>query len=83
MIGYGFTGSANSQNRVTQEVTFGATQTLMRDGKWGALQMMYQYAWFMRDPWFVAANAPKNTHENAIWFNMRYVLPGTAPTVKY
>ena len=83
LIGYGYTGSANSQNRVTQEVTFGLTQTLWRDTKYGALQSMLQYAWFMRDPWYVALNAPKNTHENVIWFNMRYTLPGGAPSVKY
>jgi hypothetical protein len=80
LIGYGYTGSANSQNKTTQEATFGLTQTLMRDGKWGALQMMYQYAYFFRDPWYVALGAPKNTHEDAIWFNMRYVLPGTPPS---
>jgi hypothetical protein len=44
---------------------------------------MAQYAYFFRDPWYVALNAPKNAHESAIWFNLRYVLPGTAPTIKY
>lgn len=84
LIGYGYTGSANSQNRATQEVTFGMIHTLMRDSKWGALQLMYQYAYFVRDPWYVAPNAPKNAHEDAIWFDVRYVLPGAAPaTVKY
>ena len=85
MIGYGYKGSANSQNRATQEVTFGLTQTLWRDAKYGAIQTMYQYAYFMRDPWYVnlAAGAPKNTHENAIWFNLRYLLPGQAPSVHY
>jgi hypothetical protein len=45
---------------------------------------MFQYAYFFRNPWFVAANgAPKNTHEHAVWFNIRYVLPGSAPTISY
>jgi hypothetical protein len=44
---------------------------------------MFQYAYFFRNPWFVATGSPKNTHENAVWFNLRYVLPGTAPTIKY
>jgi len=83
LIGYGFRGSANSQNRTTQEASFGLTQTLWRDGKYGALQFMLQYAYLFRDPWYVAPGAPKNTHENAIWFNLRYTLPGTAPTIKY
>ena len=82
-IGYGYTGSPNSQNRSIQEVTFGWTHTLWRDAKYGALQYMAQYAYFFRNPWYVAPNSPKNAHESAIWFNLRYVLPGTAPTIKY
>jgi hypothetical protein len=82
-IGYGYTGSPNSQNRSIQEITFGWTHTLWRDGKYGALQYMAQYAYFFRNPWYVALNAPKNAHETAIWFNLRYVLPGSAPTIKY
>ncbi len=81
-IGYGYTGSPNSQNRTTQEGTLGMTQTLWRDGRYGAMQLMVQYAYFFRNPWFVAPGAPKNTHQNAVWFNLRYVLPGTAPTIQ-
>ena len=80
-IGYGYTGSPNSHNRTTQEGTTGITQTLVNDGKYGAVQLMLQYAYFFRNPWFVAPGAPKNTHEHAVWFNLRYVLPGSAPTV--
>ena len=82
-IGYGYPGSANSQNRSIQEVTFGWTHTLWRDGRYGALQWMAQYAYFFRNPWAVLPGAPKNAHENAAWFNLRYVLPGTAPTIEY
>jgi hypothetical protein len=82
-IGYGYTGSPNSQNRSIQEITMGWTHTIWRDGKYGALQWMAQYAYFFRNPWYVAPNSPKNAHETAIWFNLRYVLPGTAPTIKY
>jgi hypothetical protein len=82
-IGYGYTGSANSQNRTIQEITAGWTHTIWRDGKFGALQWMAQYAYFFRNPWYVAPGAPKSAHETAIFFNLRYVLPGTAPTVKY
>jgi hypothetical protein len=85
LIGYGYAGSANSQNKTTQEGTIGWTQTWWRDGKYGAFQSMLQYAYFFRDPWSYVPGAAggKNTHENAIWLNLRYVLPGTAPTIKY
>jgi hypothetical protein len=82
-IGYGYTGSPNSQNRSIQEITAGWTHTIWRDGKYGALQWMFQYAYFFRNPWYVAPATPKNAHETAIWFNLRYVLPGTAPTIQY
>jgi len=82
-IGYGYIGSPNSQNRSIQEITTGYTHTLWRDGKYGALQYMAQYAYFVRNPWYVAPNSPKNAHETALWFNLRYVLPGSAPTIKY
>jgi hypothetical protein len=80
-IGYGYSGSPNSQNRTTQEGTTGITQTFINDGKYGAVQLMLQYAYFFRNPWFVTPGTPKNTHEHAVWFNLRYVLPGSAPTV--
>ncbi len=82
-IGYGYAGSPNSHNKTTQEGTFGLTQTIWRDAKFGSMQLMLQYAYLFRDPWFVAPGAPKNAHENAVWFNLRYVLPGSAPTIKY
>jgi hypothetical protein len=82
-IGYGYVGSPNSQNRSIKEITTGYTHTLWRDGKYGALQYMAQYAYFVRNPWYVAPNSPKNAHETAVWFNLRYVLPGSAPTIKY
>ena len=82
-IGYGFPGSQNTNNRSIQEITFGWTHTVWRDGRYGALLWMTEYAYFWRNPWFVALNAPKNAHEHAIWFNLRYVLPGSAPTIKY
>jgi hypothetical protein len=34
-------------------------------------------------PVVCSGGAAKNTHEDAVWFNIRYVLPGTAPTIKY
>jgi hypothetical protein len=79
-IGYGYGGSPDSHNRTTQEGTMGRIHTLWADQKYGAMQFMLQYAYFFRNPWSVASGAPKNTHENAAWFNLRYVLPGSELT---
>ena len=38
-----------------------------------------QYEWLERSPWSVAAGAPKNTHDNTIYMNIRYTLPGSMP----
>ena len=40
------------------------------------------YEYLMRNPWYLAANAPKATHDNTIYLNVRYTLPGGAPAVK-
>jgi len=41
---------------------------------------MGQYEYLMRSPWYVAAGAPKSAHDNTIYFNIRYTLPGGMPT---
>jgi hypothetical protein len=82
LVGYGFTGSSNNQNRAIQEASFGFTQTFWKDAKYGALSLMGQYEYLTRAPWFVAINAPKATHDNTIYINLRYTLPGSAPPVK-
>jgi hypothetical protein len=79
LIGYGYKGSANSQNRDIQEITFGFNQTMWRDPRYGAINVMGQYEWLERMPWYVAAGAPKNTHDNTIYFDVRYTLPGSMP----
>lgn len=81
LVGYGYKGSANSQNRAIQEGTLGFNETIWKDAKYGAINLMGQYEYLTRDPWFVATGAPKNTHDNTIYFNVRYTLPGSAPTM--
>ena len=81
LIGYGFTGSANSQNRIIQEATFGFNQTLWKSAKYGALNFMGQYSYLTRSPWYVAFGAPANANINMLFFNLRYTLPGSAPTL--
>jgi len=79
LVGYGYTGSANSQNRVINELTFGFNQTMWKNPRYGAINFMGQYEWLQRDPWFVALGSPKATHDNTIYVNVRYTLPGSMP----
>jgi hypothetical protein len=79
LIGYGFKGSANSVNRVINEGTFGFNRTIWRDPRYGAINLMAQWEWLERDPWYVAAGAPKATHDNTIYIDVRYSLPGSMP----
>lgn len=82
LVGYGYRGSANSQNRTIQEATIGFNQTLWKDPRYGALNFMGQYEYLTRDPWYVALGAPKATHDNTIYMNFRYTLPGGVPPEK-
>jgi uncharacterized coiled-coil protein SlyX len=81
LIGYGYHGSANSQNRDIQELTFGFNQTIWKNPKWGALVFMGQYEYIFREPWYLATNAPKQAHLDSIFINLRYALPGIAPAM--
>jgi hypothetical protein len=78
-IGYGFAGSASSQNRTIQEGTFGFNQTVWKNPRYGAISLIGQYEYATRDPWAVAAGAPKATHDNTVYFDIRYSLPGSMP----
>ncbi len=82
LVGYGYRGSANSQNKAIQEITFGFNQTVWKDAKYGAVNLMGQYEYLTRDPWYVALNSPKATHDNTIYINVRYTLPGGVPAMK-
>ncbi len=81
-IGYGYTGSPNSQNRSIHEPTFGLTQTFWKDPRYGALQLMLQYSYVLRYPWFVATGAPRDAHASMVFLNLRYLLPGFAPRIE-
>jgi hypothetical protein len=77
-IGYGVPGST-SQNRLIQEGTLGFNRTVWRDGKYGAINLMGQYSYVSRNPW--ATLAPSDAHLNMAFLNLRYTLPGSAPTL--
>ena len=78
-VGYGYIGSANSQNKAIQEITFGFNQTMWANPRYGAINLIGQYEYLTRDPWYIAPNNPKDTHDNTIYFDVRYTLPGSMP----
>jgi len=79
LVGYGYTKSANSQNRDIQEGTLGFNTTFWKNPNYGGLSFIFQYSYLFREPWYVAAGAPKETHNNMVWVDLRYTLPGQAP----
>jgi hypothetical protein len=78
-VGYGYAGSANSQNRTIQEATFGFNQTVWKNPRYGAISLIGQYEYATRNPWVIAVGAPRATHDNTIYFDVRYTLPGSMP----
>ncbi len=79
-IGYGYGGAPSSQNRAIQEFTVGFNQTIWKNPRYGAINAMGQYEYLTRSPWAVAMGSPSNAHDNTIYFNLRYALPGNMPS---
>jgi hypothetical protein len=75
LVGYGFKGSANSNNRAIQEATFATQTTLWKRAGFGSVQVITQSSYIRRTPWYVAPNTPKDAHVFAGYANLRYVLP--------
>lgn len=81
-VGWGYPGSGATQNRIIQEPSFGLTQTFWKDPKYGALQLILQYSYLTRNPFIVPSTASaSNAHTSMIFADLRYVLPGSAPTM--
>lgn len=90
-IGWGFGPSAagltgcvspqSGQNRAIQEGTAGFIQNFWKDSRYGALSLIGQYSYLTRDPWAIATGAPKNAHASMAFLDLRYTLPGSAPTL--
>ena len=80
--GYGYPKSANGQNRTIQEGTIGLNQTFWKNPNYGALSFIAQYSYLFRNPWYVATGSPKDAHNSMVWVDLRYTLPGQAPSVK-
>jgi hypothetical protein len=81
-VGYGYTGSANSNNRTIEEGTFGIQNTFWKDPKWGALRFDVQYSYLFRVPWYVAPGGLTSADTHMLFLNLRYALPGQAPNLK-
>jgi hypothetical protein len=81
-IGYGFLGSSNSNNHIEREYTFGINQTIWKDAKYGAINVMGQYEYLTRNPWYIALGALDHACDSTIYFNVRYTLPGGVPAMK-
>lgn len=75
LVGFGYAGSPNSQNKAMQEPTFGLIQTFWQNPRYGKLQLITQYSYLTRAPWFVAPANPKNAHLSMGYVDIRYVLP--------
>jgi hypothetical protein len=83
-VGYGYvpttltaatTATALSQNRLIQEGTFATVSTLFKKPSYGAVQLITQFSYIERTPWYVPAGSPKNAHLFENYFDIRYVLP--------
>jgi hypothetical protein len=81
LVGYGYTGSSTGNDRTIQEATFGLNQTIWKHPKYGALNFIAQYSYLTRDPWYVAAGANPNAKVDMLFLDLRYTLPGSAPTL--
>lgn len=83
-VGYGWQGAGapSSQNRLIHEGTLGFNQTMWKDARYGALNLMGQYSYLTRDPWAVAVGAPRQALTNMVFLNLRYTLPGGAPNLE-
>lgn len=80
--GYGYPGSPGSQNRSIQQGTLGFMHTFWKDARYGALSLMGQYSYLVRNPWAVAFGQPKKAQEDIVYFNLRYALPGSPPAAR-
>jgi hypothetical protein len=81
LVGYGYSGASSSQNRTIQEATIGFNQAIWKNPKYGAVNIIGQYSHLTRNPWSVATGQPANASLNEVFLDLRYTLPGSAPTL--
>ena len=74
-VGFGGPNSANSNSRVVKEISADYAHTFWQDPQYGAVQAGAQFAVVVREPWFVAAGAPKDAIAKLGFIDLRYILP--------
>jgi hypothetical protein len=74
-VGYGYPGSANTNNKQIEEYTIGWAHTLWKNASYGDLKILSQLSYVDRTPWFVATGAPSKAHMNMAYIDLRYDLP--------
>jgi hypothetical protein len=74
-VGFGFPGSANTNNRTVQEASAVIIPTLWSSENYGKVQIIAQYSYLSRNPWFVAPTTPKEAHLSMVYLDFRYTLP--------
>ena len=79
LVGYGYAGSSNGQNKAIQEITGGFNETVWASPRYGAINLIGQYEYLTRNPWYVGTG-PESAHDNSVYFDIRYTLPGSMPT---
>jgi hypothetical protein len=73
-LGFGFPGSS-SANRQFQEPSFGYYYTFWKNPRYGALQIIGEYAYLTRAPWYVAPGTPSTAHAHMIFGSLRFTMP--------
>ena len=74
-VGFGFPGSANTNNKDYQEASFGFIPTIWSSPSYGKLQFITQFSYVVRAPWYVPTGSPKNAHTFISFVNLRYIIP--------
>jgi hypothetical protein len=74
-VGFGFPGSENTNNRTVQEASADVIPTLWSNENYGKVQIIMQYSYLSRNPWFLAPASPKNAHLSMVYLDFRYTLP--------
>jgi hypothetical protein len=74
-VGYGFPGSATTNNRTIEEGTLGWIQTFWKHPTYGDLKLITQYSYVWRNPWSPPTSPPTNAHANLMFVDLRYDLP--------
>ena len=74
-VGFGFPNSANTNNKSYQEATIGFVPTIWSSPNYGKLQVITQFSYVVRAPWYVPDGSPKNAHAFISYVNLRYIIP--------